>query len=256
VLLFILARMHNLLIVSFVNAIPLLRTVHFQLYGARIAAICLAALVAIGSDHLLARDVWTPWLAILLLLGIAALLLLPGLGELRGSLPGLGAADRANALAAVQGSVLTGGVFLALGALALAVASFAPRAGRIVLLAVVVVDLVSYVPTTLPLRYADFTPPPYLAFVQRDAQPYRTVGLNDVAYPPVQMALGLDDMRDFDAEHVGSYHTLIQQGYDAHAFDLVGFSGLDGALPPGALTAAQAARQNRWMLSCSTSNMC
>ncbi|MGO8949835.1 MAG: YfhO family protein [Ktedonobacterales bacterium] len=204
------------------DLVPVVRGISIARYGSGIWMISLAVLAAMASEYLVARDWRVTTLAIsLFMLGLGALLV-PNVQELQSALAGMNAAQQSSATDVVSTSLLSGALFLLDGVVILLISLRYTQIGRFGLLGIVLVELLAYVPRQLPARYNAYTPPPYLAFVEHDAQPYRVFGLDGVGMPSVSDALGMEDVRLFEAISVSHYAQFIQLAFDPYAFRALG----------------------------------
>jgi hypothetical protein len=245
----VLARIYNLPVAGFISDLPVLRAIPFFHYAGGIWAICVGVLVGVGTDMLLAPRGWLRLASIGAFLLMLGLLVVPNFLELQTALHGMSVAQQQATFAVTTSSLVAGVVVLGGLLLALVLGGYIPRVAQVGIVVLLLIELINYVPTSLPLRYDAYTPPPYLAYIQRQQtrQLGRTFGFDGVAYPNVADGLEMQDVREFNALPPADYYALIAGGYGAGAFKQGGWTGLTPGAKP--TRPAQLATQHQWMLS-------
>lgn len=235
---------------SVASSLPVTRLILLSRYSSALWSFSLAALAALGVHYLPQTRQRTKIAVVLLYVAFLGGLAIVSLSTWSSALHTMSAAEKTTMQPFVQDSLKAAASFVAAAALLIFLSMRFPRAAQGGIAVLLAIELVSFVPRTLPMRYDAFTVPPYARYLQQQPGPFRVFPLDFIAATSTLAPLQIEDVRDFDALYVGNYQYLILHGFDPSAFAgwAGAFSGDQVFRPPTVPTEAETITTHRRIL--------
>ncbi len=201
----VLGKIHGARAVNWLGYLPGLNITYFYVFGAPLAAFCLALLAGLGVHRLLAREIRPAWGALGLAL-VAAIIYRGVYANITD--PGVVTFDH---VARTAGVALL--FALLCGAAIVAARWVHPGVAAAACGVLVLAELFAYAPTdALADRHDPLTRPPFVQFLQErpGAEPFRVFATDGLLFPNRAGEFGLHDVRSVEALQVDRYIAYVR----------------------------------------------